>query len=332
MARNLLKYQNYTRKEVHDIFDPSTNFLPQRGTWGLQGIIPIPDRENDFVFFVTIGRVEGHHAFDEGITTDGVLTWQSQPKQKREDKKIKAFIKHNHNMNNIYLFLRTNSRNPSYNFLGKLAYLSHDTQREQPVYFKWQILDWDLSSDQANQIGLILDNSTSIKQHITPGVLVISDPPFQTNTRIGQTTSEFRGKHVNFDLNNKMNKRLGNLGELMVVKYEKDFLIRNGKPELAEMVNHTAKTEGDGTGYDIRSYNLNGEIKYIEVKTTRAGKNTPFYLSIRELLFSKQHPKKYFLYRIFDFDETSNSGAMYMINGDLEQHLNLEPLTFKASK
>jgi hypothetical protein len=63
------------QKEVHDIFDPSSNFLPQRGTWGLQGIILLPDRENDFVFFVTIGRVEGHHEFNEGVTTDGVLTW-----------------------------------------------------------------------------------------------------------------------------------------------------------------------------------------------------------------------------------------------------------------
>lgn len=99
-----MKYEDYTRKEVHDIFDPTSNFLPQRGTWGLQGIIPIPGRENDFLFFVTFGRVEGHHAFDEEVTDDGVLSWQSQPKQKLNDNRIQSFINHDHDINNIYLF------------------------------------------------------------------------------------------------------------------------------------------------------------------------------------------------------------------------------------
>ncbi|WP_350338930.1 protein NO VEIN domain-containing protein [Priestia megaterium] len=37
--------------------------------------------------------------------------------------------------------------------------------------------------------------------------------------------------------------------------------------------NNTTHTEGDGSGYGIRSYNLNGEVKYIEVKTTRIDKH-----------------------------------------------------------
>lgn len=32
--------------------------------------------------------------------------------------------------------------------MGILLDIRHDTQREQPVHFKWQILEWDLSSDQ----------------------------------------------------------------------------------------------------------------------------------------------------------------------------------------
>lgn len=330
MVRNLRKYQDYTRKEVHDIFDPISTFLAQRGTWGLQGIIPIPDRENDYVFFVTIGRVEGNHAFDEGVTKDGVLSWQSQPRQKLNDKRIKAFIDHDPNINNIYLFLRTNNRNAAYSYLGKLAYLSHDNQREQPVYFKWQILDWELTDEQAKRIGLILDRFDEKRWEAVKGIVTVTDPPFFINDKKGEKTNQFRGRHVNFDLNNHLNKRLGTAGELLVIQYEKEFLIRNGKTELAKSVIHTAEKEGDGTGYDILSYNLDGTKKYIEVKTTRAGEKTPFYVTIRELLFSKQHPEDYFLYRVYDYDETSNSGKMYTFKGDLEQHLSLEPLTFKA--
>ena len=68
----------YSREDVHGIFSPETNFTPQAGTWGLHGIIKIPQREGDFVF-VTYGQSQGEHQFDEGITPDGVLSWQSQP-------------------------------------------------------------------------------------------------------------------------------------------------------------------------------------------------------------------------------------------------------------
>src|ERR1051325_10060346 len=73
----LIKYHQYSRKDVHEIFAPETPFIPQAGTWGLQGIIPIPNRPGDFVFFVTFGQRQGDHVFDEGITHNGVLTWQS---------------------------------------------------------------------------------------------------------------------------------------------------------------------------------------------------------------------------------------------------------------
>ncbi|MYL21652.1 hypothetical protein GLW04_17240 [Halobacillus litoralis] len=74
-------FHTYTRKEVHDLFDPESNFLPSRGAWGLHGIIKLPI-PNDFVFFVTLGHSEGTYEFNENIEDTGKLNWQSQPKQK----------------------------------------------------------------------------------------------------------------------------------------------------------------------------------------------------------------------------------------------------------
>ena len=79
MSRKLIKYKDYSRKEVHDIFAPNTSFTSGAGKWGLWGIVNIPDRENDYVFFVTYGRSQAQHKFEEYITEDGILTWQSQP-------------------------------------------------------------------------------------------------------------------------------------------------------------------------------------------------------------------------------------------------------------
>ncbi len=111
----LILYQEYSREEVHGIFSPDTKFTPQTGTWGLHGIVKIPDRDGNFVFFVTYGQSQSSHDFDESVTEDGVLSWQSQPSQDFANKVIKQFINHDETTNNIYLFLRTKAgRNYSY--------------------------------------------------------------------------------------------------------------------------------------------------------------------------------------------------------------------------
>ena len=45
---------------------------------------------------------------------------------------------------------------------------------------------------------------------------------------------------------------------------EKATLRAAGRNDLAEMVTHVAKVEGDGAGYDIKSYTLNGKQTFIE--------------------------------------------------------------------
>ena len=51
--KQLSLYQDYSREAVHNIFAPGSPFTPQTGSWGLHGIVKIPNRPNDFVFFVT---------------------------------------------------------------------------------------------------------------------------------------------------------------------------------------------------------------------------------------------------------------------------------------
>ena len=54
--KKLILKNNYSREDIHSIFAPETSFTPGSGTWGNHGIIPIPDREDDFVFIVTYGQ------------------------------------------------------------------------------------------------------------------------------------------------------------------------------------------------------------------------------------------------------------------------------------
>jgi hypothetical protein len=104
--KNLELWTEYSREEIHGIFSPETKFTPQAGTWGMHGIIPVPNREGDWVFIVTYGNKQGDHTFDESITEDGVLSWQSQPRMDFKSAAIQSFINHDDRINNIYLFLR----------------------------------------------------------------------------------------------------------------------------------------------------------------------------------------------------------------------------------
>lgn len=137
----LLKlWDSYTREQVHDIFSPETAFTPQAGTWGLHGIVRVPERPGTQVFLVTFGQKRGSHLFDESVTDDGVLTWQSQPSQTLTESRIQDFMQHDDRTDSTYLFLRTRDGLP-YTYCGTLGYLAHDTEREKPVHFQWQLLD-----------------------------------------------------------------------------------------------------------------------------------------------------------------------------------------------
>lgn len=103
---------------------------------------------------------------------------------------------------------------------------------------------------------------------------------------------------VNYLEREQKNNKLGLLGEQLVLEYEKWNLIQLGKEKLAEEVRWVSQENGDGTGFDILSKNQNGTDKYIEVKTTKLGKETPFYFTRNELLFSLKNSKDFYLFRL----------------------------------
>jgi hypothetical protein len=61
-----------------------------------------------------------------------------------------------------------------------------------------------------------------------------------------------------------------------VLKHERERLDSAGRSDLASKALHIAELEGDGAGYDVRSFELDGTPRFIEVKTTRGGKQEDF--------------------------------------------------------
>jgi hypothetical protein len=77
---------------------------------------------------------------------------------------------------------------------------------------------------------------------------------------------------------------------------------------------------------------LDGSRKHIEVKSTRDGVESDFFISANEVEFSKRHPESFRLYRVYDFDPISSRGSFYVRRGSLadEPAIQLEPVQFRV--
>jgi hypothetical protein len=333
--KNLELWSEYSREQIHSIFSPDTVFTPQAGTWGLHGMVRVPDRPGDWVFLVSLGNQQGEHLFDESITEDGVLSWQSQPRLDLSSDVIRSLINHDDRVNNIYLFLRARKGN-DYGYFGRLGYLTHDTERENPVYFQWQLLDWPAPNEFIREVGIILAGKAEIEQHESKQTnkineLIFEDPPKLKYRNSGVKTSEFRARKApDYGLQDSKNKKLGLDGELLVLACEIANLRLAGRHDLADKVVHVSVVEGDGAGHDIRSYDSDGNPLFIEVKTTKGSAASPFYISPNEIAFSTQQPDYYRLYRLYEFDHESRVAKVFVIKGDLTASISLVPTQYKA--
>jgi hypothetical protein len=124
------------------------------------------------------------------------------------------------------------------------------------------------------------------------------------------------------------NRSLGLTGELLALRYEQFRLSRLGHDRLADKVTHISVTEGDGAGFDILSYEPDGRERFIEVKTTRFAKETPFFASRSEVEFAKCNASQFHLYRVFDF---KSSPRMFGLAGSLQDRCYLDPISYRCS-
>lgn len=79
------------------------------------------------------------------------------------------------------------------------------------------------------------------------------------------------------------------------------FSIASRRDSLAAKIEHTSRIRGDAEGFDILSFDVSGKERLIEVKTTKYGQETPFFVSRNELAVSGTRKELYHLYRLFLF-------------------------------
>ena len=140
-------------------------------------------------------------------------------------------------------------------------------------------------------------------------------------------------KDVDYARRHKNLKKIGDIGELLAIEVEKKRLIAEGRQDLADRIEHVARTIGDGLGFDVLSFEKIGtdyKEKYIEVKSTTGGKNKPFNISANEVEISEEKGEQYCIYRFYGLSSLAKEIHYYECRGSIRNNFVLEATDFKA--
>ena len=180
-----------------------------------------------------------------------------------------------------------------------------------------------------DQAALAAVQQPAIVPTLTDFTKVKSEAP-QKQHRVSELSNPlfFKGVKRDYLEREAQNQSLGLAGEEFIVQFEHWRLVQLGQPRLADKVDHVSQSKGDGLGYDVLSFDSNGKERFIEVKTTSFGRDTPFFVSRGELALSNVAKDQFHLYRLFKFRKAPR---LFDLAGGLGQHCVLDPVTYKAS-
>ncbi len=182
--------------------------------------------------------------------------------------------------------------------------------------------------DRKTELAKVMDDYQAVHPPEAPSYrAVLVEPPEPTRLRADQSPrlrTPRKFDHATCDDNNRA---LGRAGEIWTLGYERWRLEQVARPDLADRIEWVADSQGDGTGYDIASFDDDGSACYIEVKTTNGGASTPFVVTSNELSFSIEAGPAFRLYRVFEFRSAPH---LFVLRGPLTDVLALVPMNYRA--
>ena len=182
---------------------------------------------------------------------------------------------------------------------------------------------------QLQQVAEADADSPIVVPEVDDILAVLSDPPSRPREpdRIAETRRIPIRLATNYIEREARNRSLGAAGELFALNYERARLIHGGQERLAARIEHTSKVRGDFAGYDIQSFDVSGAERLIEVKTTKYGAETPFFVSRNEVSTSEREAGFYHVYRLHSF---RHSPKLFTLSGAISTSCQLSPASFLA--
>ncbi|NDW07543.1 DUF3883 domain-containing protein [Jiella pacifica] len=160
-------------------------------------------------------------------------------------------------------------------------------------------------------------------------MLWIGPPPTQSNAPPPDELEQMTAIARKYDVAERdaRNRALGRAGEERVLAHERASLLAAGRTDLAGSIRWVSHVDGDGAGYDILSFDIDGRDRLIEVKTTRGWERTPFHISRNELAVAEERSKNWRLVRVWNF---AREPKAFELRPPLEAHVSLMATSYQA--
>jgi hypothetical protein len=161
-------------------------------------------------------------------------------------------------------------------------------------------------------------------------VLWIGPPPTHSNAPPPDELEQMTAIARKYDVAERdaRNRALGRAGEERVLAHERASLLAAARTDLAERIRWVSHVDGDGAGYDIRSFDVDGGDRLIEVKTTNGWERTPFHITRNELAIAQAHRDDWRLVRLWNFAREPRG---FELRPPLEAHVSLMATGYQAS-
>ena len=304
--------EQYSREDLSNIFSPEFEFVLNGGKWDRTGVVTVDlGARKDFFLFSTKEKFSNWKN-PEVIYDDGTFDWVAQQRMNIENNNLsKKLQENNPEVRRILLFIKEKETKPKFTYYGPLEYLSEykDDRDNKRLVFK--LSSWDVIPNLQLRNQIIQDIKPDINAELVEESQPSFNSPNQQNINNGNRPARIIRNYDDIE-----NKKLGDAGEELVLRNERKKLKNYTK--LLDKIDHISK-KNDSAGFDILSYTENGDELYIEVKTTRGGKETPFYLSANEYKTWETNISKYVIYRLYQYNPSSGA-KLYKLSGDLEQY------------
>lgn len=122
-------------------------------------------------------------------------------------------------------------------------------------------------------------------------------------------------------------KKIGDLGESIVLTYERDKLIQAGRTDLADKIVHE-EALNNTPGWDISSFDTSGKPIQIEVKASKSKMINGIVITENELRAARKYRESYYLYLVYDV-KSSKTPKIEIINNPAQvierKEFNLTP-------
>lgn len=161
-------------------------------------------------------------------------------------------------------------------------------------------------------------------------ILWIGPPPTHSNHPLPAELEQMTAIARKYDVAERdaRNQALGRAGEERVLAHEHANLRAVGRTDLANRIRWTSHVDGDGAGYDIESFEPDGNIRLIEVKTTNGWERTPFHITRNELKVAEARREDWRLVRLWNF---AREPRAFELRPPLEAHVSLMATSYQAT-